>query len=156
VLPFLDLLQTHQLETYKACLKIHSKRSPHLSHGQKWRDELFEDLLNTSNYLEAIEASDSDTVIWTNAKNVQKIETQESLNYKRLKQILNSSPSSYDFIPGTMFWFNPKKFQELFNSSYQQIDFEAEPLINDGSWAHVFERYFLASIQKEGLKVKTL
>lgn len=156
VLPFLEILNSGKLKDYKACCKIHSKRSPHLSYGNQWRDDLYKDLLDTSKYLAAITNSEHNTAIWTSDKNVKKIENHESLNYKRLKQILTTYPDSYNFIPGTMFWFEPKIFQEKFCKPYKLIEFESEPLINDGSWAHVFERFFMAHIQKEGYKVNII
>tara|TARA_Y100000588_G_scaffold394892_1_gene518119 strand:- start:4661 stop:6694 length:2034 start_codon:yes stop_codon:yes gene_type:complete len=58
-----------------------------------------------------------------------------------------------DFIAypvGGMFWAKPKAIKQLLNKSYQYADFPEEPLPNDGSPLHAFERCIGLLAEKNG------
>lgn len=156
VLPFFRILKTTVLDNYIACCKLHSKKSPHLTDGAQWRKRIYKELLNLSKYKRIINASDVQTVAWANEDDIKKIEGSESINDKRLRSLLRKSPEKFNFISGTMFWFRPLVFKKIIKDEYLNFDFEYEPIETDGSWAHVFERFFMAKIELEELKVKSV
>lgn len=152
VLPFLKILKTNILDDYIACCKIHSKKSPHLSNGTQWRDKIYSEILQISKFEKIIKDAEADTAIWTTQANIKNIEGDESINIKRLKTLLKGNPKNGQYISGTMFWFRPLILKKIIKDEYLQFDFETEPLQRDGSWAHVFERFFMEKIAIDNYK----
>lgn len=153
VLPFLEVLHSGFLKNYKHCLKIHSKKSPHLPNqkGTEWRKSLYKDLLDLGKYEHLIKSNPLKG-IWFSEDIAREVEDSSSVNFKRLKSLLKMNPKGKIYASGTMFWFDPKVAINALPSELKHLEFENEPLINDGSWAHVLERAIPIMIEKYAQK----
>jgi len=54
------------------------------------------------------------------------------------------------FPAGGMFWFRPKALSKLIKKDWKYDDFHSEPMPNDGTISHAFERIYSYAAQSEG------
>ena len=127
-----------------------------MANGATWRDELYQDLMNTEAYEKAIKASTSKVILWSAHTNIKPIENSKSINFKRLSSLLKSSTEKSTFVAGTMFWFRPSSMNAVIPNEILDLEFEPEPLPIDGSWAHVLERYIGAKLAQDGYAIQAV
>lgn len=148
VAPFIDALRRAEQAGYTLFCKIHSKRSPHMSTGDAWRETLLSKLLDPSvvaevsaRFSEAPKlgllasgssraALSSPDVMFNNKPLVAHVAS-------RLKLIYGEDTP---FVAGTMFWGRIAAFSSLIKASPEDLAFETELGRIDGTLAHAFER----------------
>jgi hypothetical protein len=132
------------------CIHLHTKKSLHYGiERNDWMGYCLESLL--SNIHEIIELFDSDNdtaMIFPDPPAFLRSQINWGHNFNRARSIverlgLSLDPGDrLDFPAGSMFWFRPKYFSELFSLPLSAYHFEKEASQVDGTLAHAFERVF--------------
>jgi lipopolysaccharide biosynthesis protein len=152
VLPFLSLLAFQDLSNYQHFVKIHTKRSSHLSHGGKWFSANVEVLVGdhcmTDRIFELID---------TRRPSIYGLEsgpmTDHFRNNRRwLTYLLRDQARNLKarFIPGTMFAGSGEFLRQLAGLNLHLHRFEEEKGQLDGCLVHALERYFGHFAQTHG------
>lgn len=148
IAPFIHLF-SGICDKYKYICKIHSKKSLHRQDGESWRQDLFAKLLGSKDQIAMIKAAldqsqdvgiigpsghlVSYTYYWgSNFHNV--------LDLAKKMGLSSLDHMDFDFIAGSMFWFNPVALKPLLDIGLAQDDFEPEIGQTDGTLAHAIER----------------
>jgi lipopolysaccharide biosynthesis protein/SAM-dependent methyltransferase len=160
VVPFLRILTHIRGFGYEAIGKIHSKKSRHREDGDRWRDDVLDQLLGSASRIEAclnlIRAGNgvvapaghllSGATYWgSNSRRVTELALQMQCPHEWIKDFV--------FPAGTMFWFQPEALEPLLGLGLQPADFEGEAGQIDGTTAHAVERLIGLSARKAGLSV---
>jgi lipopolysaccharide biosynthesis protein len=160
VVPFLRILTHIRGFGYEAIGKIHSKKSRHRDDGDRWRDDVLDQLLGSASRIEAclnlIRAGNgvvapaghllSGATYWgSNARRVTELALQMQCPHEWIQDFV--------FPAGTMFWFQPGAMEPLLDLGLQPADFEREAGQVDGTTAHAVERLIGLSARKAGLSV---
>ena len=160
VVPFLRILTHIRGFGYEAIGKIHSKKSRHREDGDRWRDDVLDQLLGSASRIEAclslIRAGNgvvapaghllSGATYWgSNARRVTELALQMQCPHEWIQDFV--------FPAGTMFWFQPGAMEPLLHLGLQPADFEREVGQVDGTTAHAVERLIGLSARKAGLSV---
>ncbi|WP_159656133.1 glycoside hydrolase family 99-like domain-containing protein [Vibrio atypicus] len=147
VWPFLQTLKNIRNLDYKYGLKIHSKKSTHLSKGNGWRNAIYKGLLCEKALIEVADIFTNSNVGIVSPKSFLYSLSGATLvdnvnNLQKLSQVYNC-PINYDipFIAGTMFWFNFEFAEKLLISDVNRDLFGVEMGAIDGTVAHAFERF---------------
>ncbi len=163
--PFISLYRTGRLDKYDAVLKLHSKRSKYSEKGDFWRRELIEPLcggaLAVMRSLELIRLKHCGIVgparyfltnfsFWgANRLLLRKILIQCGI-------AINPDGPELAFFAGTMFWFSPAAFKDIYGWNTESMIFEAENGKQDGTLAHAWERAFSLLAKNQGFKVSAV
>lgn len=156
ILPFVFLNSNGLFRGYKAICKIHTKLSPHLREGAKWRHALVAGILNDCPAISASQLgqflADPHAGIWVADHQLLHGAKWWGANRHRVEALLLRSGAEPDlrsltFPAGSMFWVKPEILDQLHQLKLQPSDFEPELSQLDGSTAHAVERLwgFLAS-----------
>lgn len=148
ILPFLRVAQRLRAVGDGIVLKLHTKRSPHRSDGDKWRDELIRALASPDRAESIIRAFQRDLKLgivapeahllplnyyWgANAGNVESLLTRMGLP--------PATPERASFISGSMFWARLSALDPVLDAALLESDFETERGEVDGTLAHAVER----------------
>lgn len=160
--PFIRLLNAGCFDVYDAILKIHTKRSPHLMHGEQQRRLLFTALAGTRKRVnEALSLFTQDDVgiigwreTWYKQQRFWKMNKEHvSELCVRMKTPLPDHPC---FFGGSMFWFRPKSLERLKKLSLTIDDFELEEGQLDGMLHHAIERSFCIAAAAGGYRILDL
>ena len=165
--PFLASLAEYASEirsrNYLCGLKLHTKKSPHLTCGDAWRQYLFSELCeNASECLDAFAGSPRVGLIGPKGHLLRQ-ELHAAANEKHLShasQALLDSPHAYRrskaFVAGSMFWFRVEPLVDLATQAMNRLGglFEDEKGQYDGTAAHAFERFFGVWISAANLTVQ--
>jgi lipopolysaccharide biosynthesis protein len=147
VAPFLSLVRSNRLSDYSAVLKIHTKQSKYSEKGGEWRGRLLSQLLPSPHKIAQILATleQGVTIIGPKADYLSNNRFWGA-NRNRLSHIvelcgLNADHIQLGFFAGTMFWYNPRKLQQVFDKILKlNLVFETEAGQQDGTLAHALER----------------
>jgi len=147
IYPFLHLVNSGALDTYRCVCKIHGKRSLHRADGQSWRAALVDELLpgtQTATLVEAFCANDEALVLAT-AGSVRRAQSGWGSNKPRIRELLarweeTTPPRLAPFPAGSMFWIKPPVLTRLKALGLGIADFESELGQLDGTTAHAVER----------------
>ncbi|WCP67278.1 glycoside hydrolase family 99-like domain-containing protein [Vibrio tubiashii] len=136
---------------YKACCKLHTKKSLHRVDGDTWRSNLYSTLLNFDQMSEQFASNDnlkfaapSDSILdlSVEAYNLgNRVWLEKVLLALGYEQYLDNY--AFDFCAGSMFWFKPSSLVSLNNLEKFYDSFEPELGQLDGTLAHSLERLFL-------------
>jgi lipopolysaccharide biosynthesis protein len=144
VLPFLQLLAFADLSIYQHFIKIHTKRSSHLSNGDKWFSRNVEVLIGDKRMTERIF-----DLIDPSRPGIYGLECKPLRDHYRsnrhwLKFLLPDRHcySNARFIPGTMFAGSAEFLRRLAALNLHLHHFEGERGQLDGCLIHALERYF--------------
>jgi lipopolysaccharide biosynthesis protein len=144
VLPFLLVLAFGDLSGYQHFVKIHTKRSSHLSHGGKWFSANVEVLIGDHRMTDRIF-----DLIDPNKPCIYGLECRPMTDHFRsnrhwLTFLLRTSDRDLKgrFIPGTMFAGSGEFLRQLATLNLHLHQFEAESGQLDGCLIHALERYF--------------
>lgn len=159
VAPCLALLNSGELDTYDAVLKIYTKRSPHTDYGSLQRRMLFKMLgghpQQTHNILKLFERPTTGIVGWKRL--FRKGPYYWHQNEARVRALFGSIgidlSEPLQFFEGTMFWFRPSVLRLLRKLALEPADFEPEPSALDGNLHHSIERAFVFAVLVEGYQV---
>jgi lipopolysaccharide biosynthesis protein len=162
VLPFLKSLKRIRNDGFKYVLKLHTKRSLHLSDGARWRDEIYETLASRSQtewILRELDARPDIGIVGPSGHLLIQGSFLGS-NEGRLRWLIGRMGcdsqrdlSKDPLISGTMFLARMTALEPLANLSLTDADFEAEQGQVDATLAHALERAITFSAFAAGLRV---
>jgi hypothetical protein len=144
VLPFLLILKLVDLSSYTHFVKVHTKRSSHLSDNGRWFrrniDVLIGNKLMTDRIFDHIRPE------YPSIYGVECLPLQDHLenNWNWLMFMFKQSPEDVEgcFVPGTMFAGSAKFLRELAEKNFHLLRLEEERGQLDGCLVHALERYF--------------
>ena len=137
---------------------IHTKESKHLPFGENWRKYLYANLLERNAVIDIISQFEHNKEIGCiypfKYYELAKFEIhhiirpmgmfgeQDSINRLLAEFGINQriSNSELNYSAGSMYWYRPKAFRQLFEHGFTFNDFPAEPIGVGGTLAHVIER----------------
>jgi rhamnan synthesis protein F len=141
VLPFLLLARLLNLAPFTHFVKVHTKRSPHLTGGREWFVDHISRLL-APQALDAVAALEPERPILLGSETLP-IGGYSRRNRRWLDRLIGEAyPPATRFVPGTMF-AGTRRFLALMNErELMQWRFEPERGQLDGCLHHALERYF--------------
>jgi lipopolysaccharide biosynthesis protein len=147
IYPWLYLVNQGVLDPYQGVCKIHTKRSPHLHDGDKWRSQLFRDLLplnKTHSLLEAF-MNTAKAGVLTGFEHLRVGHRWWGYNTEKSMQLLSRLNMDVDinqlrFPSGSMYWIKAEVIEAMKALELTFDDFEEEVGATDGTMAHAFER----------------
>jgi len=152
VLPFLLLLAFQDLSGYQHFVKIHTKRSSHLSHGGKWFSANVEVLVGDKRMTDRIFE-----LIDPRRPGIYGLECRPMIDHFRnnrhwLMFLLRGRDHNLKarFVPGTMFAGSAEFLRQLAALNLHLYQFEQERGQLDGCLIHAVERYLGHFAQAQG------
>lgn len=162
ILPFLRALYRLRSDGEQYVLKLHTKRSPHLLDGQRWRQELVDRLVSHKRARRILFALRDDPTIGLVAPDGYLVSIGErpganldGLHYLAARTGLTNVRASTTFPAGSMFWARMDAFEPLLDAHLYEWEFEEECGQIDGTLAHAVERIFAECARASGLRVVT-
>lgn len=161
IAPFLQLLPSIAAENFIYVLKIHTKKSPHYVDSNKWRERLYDFLIDDSQLRSNIEFMDGHPAvgILSDPQYVVPMRTNWRPNRKKVRELatqmkLDKIDIDRDaFVAGSMFLARLTALQPLLKISLESNSFETEHNQKDGTLAHAIERAFTYSAYAAGLEL---
>ncbi len=160
VRPFFKIFKSVWNQRHRILLKLHTKKSRHRKDGNKWRNDLYQKLLNSETVFKALRffAENNDVGMigpqnhilpmssyWgSNEQQILRLATRLGV---RRRQVFESR-----FIGGTMFYARTSMIVPMLGL-VEESSFEPEKGQIDGTLAHAFERLFSISAIANGLKI---
>lgn len=165
VAPFLMLYRSGLLDGYRAVLKLHSKKSKYSTEGDEWRRQLFNRVIGDS-------LSIRKTMRLFTSRQVGVLGPKEfyltnerfwGANQAKVRALLIATGQfakdhqpQLGFFAGSMFWFSPAALELLKRIPEDQLCFEPENGMQDGTLAHAVERIFCTVARANGYRVTSL
>ncbi|MDQ1902452.1 glycoside hydrolase family 99-like domain-containing protein [Paracoccus sp. WLY502] len=147
ILPFVSLVNSGLLSSYKAVCKIHTKKSPHRTDGDNWRQHLVEGLLTPDRVEKRLArfVSDDTLSIWVADGQYYDDRKWWGSNFEITRQILRRVEIELDrencgFPAGSMYWLKPDMIAIIKALQLGTDSFDTELGQIDGTVAHGFER----------------
>jgi len=160
ILPFLTLVNAGALTGYRAVAKLHTKKSPHRTDGERWRRHLIEGILPATGLADRLDAflADPDAACWV--ADGQHFTGEEwwgsNLNTTRsvLARVEIGMPEGVlSFPAGSIYWLKPLLISMLRALNLKADDFDPERGQVDGTLAHAIERVIGFIVLAAGQKV---
>ena len=163
ILPFLKVLEKIKNEE-KLILKIHTKRSIHRDDGDKWRKELFDNLLNPKNiqYIFNAFRNQPDLGLVAPEKHILFLKDYIGFNQKSVESFNNKMKGFHvnltlaPFIAGSMFYVRANALNPIHALQLHENEFEVESGQRDGTLAHALERCFSLAVLKSGYYIGSI
>jgi lipopolysaccharide biosynthesis protein len=160
--PFIQTLDVIKNLNYKFGLKIHSKKSVHLSEGDKWRKSIFKGLLSHTAIDSALNCFKTDLSIGIVApKDFMYPLTGDAVidNYSSLDVLTDLYDCEINenlaFVGGSMFWFSFEMANHLLHEGVNRELFGPELGAIDGTIAHAYERFIVSLADHNSYKLGT-
>lgn len=148
---FLNFIKNKTYKGYDLICKVHTKKTTYLH--DNWREVYLDRLLSPDSYKQHVDNFSKNGV---QISSVTKFEIHEkhvniNNNYESLRQLCSelkvklNHMGRYKFHAGTMFWCTSKFCEKIDNSIDLKTHVETfpnEPIKNDGTLAHAWERVF--------------
>lgn len=162
ILPFLRVANRLVDEGVEVVLKLHTKRSPHRSDGNRWRRELLDRLLSPERAPRVLQAFARDPTLGMVAPDghVQPLSyywgaNKDNVRYLATRIGIAAPEADLDtFVSGSMFWLRLNALRPLLDAHLGDCEFEAETAQLDGSFAHAIERIFGLCVHDQGLRIE--
>lgn len=160
--PFVSLLRTGKLGSYKGCLKLHLKKSLYSKEGDAWRRSLLRELCGDAAAVKGCAQllRRGDVGLIGPQKYFLTDERFWGANLPQTHAILVAAGAAPEdpapqlaFFAGSMFWFSPAALRALGTLPESTLAFPAESGLQDGTTAHALERAFAALTRAQGLRV---
>jgi lipopolysaccharide biosynthesis protein/GT2 family glycosyltransferase len=160
VLPFFKILRIVIQNRHSILLKLHTKRSVHRIDGRKWRNDIYEKLLNpvtASKVLDFFSGRKEAGIIGPQ-NHILPMDCYWGSNEEKVLQLSSrlglhkSQVFSSRFVAGTMFYARTSIFLPVLGL-VDESSFEEEKSQIDGTLAHAFERLFSVCAAGNGLKI---
>lgn len=156
--PFMEFLRDECLSSYELVCKIHTKKSPHRSDGDRWRGTLLQHLLGAPEIIREIrDVFEREPEVGLLGPADQQDRRKESWgsNRERMYELardlgIGEEEVEIDFFAGSMFWFRPAAFEMLAGLDLRVEDFEEEHGQLDGTLHHALERMFPLAVRAAG------
>lgn len=162
ILPFLILMNEVKELGYKIGVKLHTKKSPHLPKGDRWRKSIYSSLLSEDaiRYANKLFDENNKTALVAPDKSVYSLEGDNVINnidkLDELIKIYGVRPNmNSKFVGGTMFWFRFEALKGITDHNVSRELFGPELGAIDGTLAHAFERFFGIYLDNYGFKVES-
>lgn len=153
---------------YDLVLKIHTKKSSHITWLKGWQDYLLENLIGSAGAVSSIVKMFQDDeklgivypeIIMPLKEILHGDSWQENWQICRdfsLRLGLSIQKNQeLNFPAGSMFWFRPRALEPLFKLGLSINDFPAGPRIRrNGTLAHAIERLFVLIAEKQGFSAR--
>lgn len=161
VKPFIEMYRLSASDGYEIAFKMHGKRSPHLTNGAAWREQLIEPLFGSRVVFErnvGLLKRDTSTTLLVPKSALHQLNEAGS-NQSWLDELLRQTGHAqrvgrykWKFAAGTMFAFRFDALAPLLNESAISLAaFEVEAGQLDGTYAHAMERMLgLFATEKRG------
>ncbi|WP_394696431.1 glycoside hydrolase family 99-like domain-containing protein [Pseudoxanthomonas japonensis] len=147
VLPFLATAARLIGQGYDWVLKLHTKRSPHLADGYRWREELTEGLLASPHELIAALARNVKHGVVVADGHLLPLHDYLGANEAAVRSLVLRMGGNPDealaldrFPSGSMYWLRLEALRPLLDVGITESDFEVERNQLDGTFAHAIER----------------
>jgi len=147
ILPFLQTACRLRELGYNWVLKLHTKRSPHLANGSRWREELTEGLLDNPKGLMSALARDTTHGLIGVGGHMLPLSEFLGANTSAIRGLVTRMGGDPDeaihldqFPSGSMYWLRLQALQPLLDTAITPSDFSAEGNQVDGTYAHAIER----------------
>ena len=161
VFPWVYLINAGVLDPYRAVCKLHTKRSPHLEDGARWRDSLLDGVLPGPGSKSRVQAFLADPQAGLLVCPGQHLVGPKwwGANQARTLHILTRAglepdPQQLNFAAGSIFWVKAPIIKAIANLNLTATDFEPEQGGTDGSTAHAFERALGYLVVHAGLSIR--
>jgi lipopolysaccharide biosynthesis protein len=148
VLPFLKIIDKLVADGNNIVIKIHTKRSPHRNDGDRWRQELFSQLLSFPGYIQAVNRfkRNDKLGILSPDGNLVPISYYWGSNQYHVNKLCERYRIAFSpddqFVAGTMFICRIEVIKKLSDHGpVLDSDFEPESGQLDGTMAHAYERF---------------
>lgn len=160
--PFVSLLRTGCLDSYKGVLKLHLKKSFYSKEGNAWRQSLLRELCGDAAAIKrcAQLLRRGDVGLIGPQQYFLTDERFWGANLPQTHAILVAAGAAPEdptpqlaFFAGSMFWFSPAALRALGSLPESTLAFPAESGRQDGTTAHALERAFAALARAQGLRV---
>ncbi|MBF0375943.1 MAG: glycoside hydrolase family 99-like domain-containing protein [Desulfamplus sp.] len=166
ILPFINILNEIISLNYKYICKIHSKKSTHTDVGQKWRRNIYKELLgNPEQIRKILDRFDKIENLGIVAPGGYLIRLNDCIGYNDelagknmgyIKQFLNELDAELIedecFVTGTMFWFRPEALKRILSLNISSKDYPIEDRQIDGTIMHAIERIITLCARISGYK----
>ncbi|MGB8277873.1 MAG: glycoside hydrolase family 99-like domain-containing protein [Methylovirgula sp.] len=163
VLPFLSLMKQIDLNSYPFILKLHTKKSPHRSDGNKWRQQAYSCLAKPEQLDRIIGQMCSAPQIGLVGPrdHLIPLRTYYGANMRNINWLAARLGVEVDFehdkfVAGTMFIARSEALEPILNLALGREDFEPEASQVDGTMAHAVERAFAYSALSAGFEVASV
>lgn len=159
IAPFLTVLQSGALDGLDAVLKIHGKRSTHLSQGNLLRRAMLTSIAGRTETVERVLRIMEDPKVGMVGWRQVFLTAPRHWHTNRdlVEQVLNKleprPPVRLAFFGGSMFWFRPAALESITRAPVATEDFDAEAGQIDGTLHHAFERCFALAAVASGFSV---
>ena len=158
--PFIRALKAAGEHGYALFCKLHTKRSPHRSDGDAWRETLVGDLVGETALERALHAFEQDPRLGLLASAASRmalgepgVMTNNTVHVQRLAQLMALTfNDDTPFAAGSMFWGRTEAFAPLTQLSDDELAFGPELGRVDGTTAHAIERLTAAIVQRAGYR----
>lgn len=145
VYPFWTIFTRIKDLNYKYLLKLHSKKSPHRTDGDVWRNQLVTPLTENTEKIASIKRSLDAGAAMVCPRNYKfKYAEQIGSNHQQVIKLLQAAHQTLhrdaSFVAGTMFWVKFEKLRPFLDIGISRSDFEIENGQMDGTLAHALER----------------
>ena len=145
--PFVHLVNSGILDSYRAILKLHTKKSPHRTDGDTWRRHLVSGLLEPGRTRARLDAflADEDAAFWIADGQAYEGRVWWGVNEERVTALLRrieveADPRALRFPAGSMYWTKPLTLRMVRGLALRPEEFEIEQAQLDGTLAHGLER----------------
>ena len=162
VLPFMAGLRVAGAVGHELFVKLHSKRSPHTSDGDQWRDRLVSELIDggAADRARAAFAADSRLGMLAAAEARMRLGEpgvmhNNAVSMARLARVLDVRfDDETEFAAGSMFWGRTAAFERLAAATPERLGVEPELGRIDGTVAHGLERLTVAVARASGYEAR--
>jgi lipopolysaccharide biosynthesis protein len=161
IFPFVHLVNSGIFSNYAAVCKLHTKKSVHLEDGDRWRSELIQGILPSSERIRGVLdafLADPKMGAVVSDSNLMAHPHLWGANRPRVTDELGRIGIAADryklsFPGGSMYWIKPEALRLLQSMNFCAEDFEREEGQLDGTLAHAIERIMGFLIQHAGQRV---
>lgn len=145
---FLKFIIDGNYNKYKFIAKVHTKKTTYLD--KNWRGNFLDELLKPESAKRYWKTLGSQELTSVNKYSIHEKYVSTNPNFRFMSSIIKmynkklSVGHTYKFTAGTMFWCTGdycSRIHEKLQAKYLN-EFESEPIQNDGSLAHAWERAF--------------
>lgn len=162
ILPFLHLVQSGILRPYRAVCKLHTKKSPHLVDGDRWRRHLLDGVLGAADQTRA----QLETFVAERAAGIWVADGERKAgplwlgpNGARLEALcaragIVAEPRDLVFAAGSIYWIKQEVLGRLAQLALGPGDFEPEIGQVDGTTAHALERLIGLAAHAMGREIR--
>jgi len=163
ILPFLHVASRLLDDGQSVVLKLHTKKSPHITGGDAWRRELLAALIGDKAPADYLAMFKADPALGIIAPGDHLLPVQHHIGANAASMeflarrcgISANQLSGASFPAGSMYWVRLEALTPLLDAGLSSSDFEPEAKQIDGTLAHAVERLAGSIVESAGYRVCT-